>query len=89
MPHVNSDLFARCSWSYSHEIVTKGCASIIKIDIDDPVLIGAERVDENTWRVTIHSAAHGLVDGSIVSVSGMPAAMVRGIELTSMPSLSR
>ena len=81
MDIVNSDLFERCTWSYPHEIVTKGCAPIIKIDIDDPVLIGAERVDENTWRVTIHSAAHGLVDGSIVSVSGMPAAMVRGIEV--------
>lgn len=81
MDIVNSDLFARCNWSYSHEIVTKGCASIIKIGIDDPVLIGAKRADENTWRVTIHSAAHGLVDGSIVSVSGMPAAMVRGVEV--------
>lgn len=81
MDIVNSDLFERCNWSYPHEIVTKGCASTIKIDIDDPVVIGAERADENTWRVTIHSAAHGLVDGSIVSVSGMPSALVRGIEV--------
>ena len=81
MDIVNSDLFERCNWSYPHEIVTKGCASTIKIDIDDPVVIGAERADENTWRVTIHSAAHGLVDGSIVSVSGMPPALVRGIEV--------
>lgn len=80
MDIVNSDLFERCSWSYPHKVVAKGCNSTVKIDIDDPTLIAAEHVDE-VWRVTIHSAAHGLVDGSIVTVSGLEPAHVRGVDV--------
>ena len=78
MDIVNSDLFERCTWSYPHEIVTKGCSSAIAVDIDDPLVLGAERVDDTTWRVTVHSAAHGLIDDSIVSVSGLSLGMVKG-----------
>ena len=80
MDIVNSDLFERCNWSYPHGIVAKGCASTIKIDVDDPIVINATRVGD-VWRVTIHSAAHGLVDGSIVTVSGMDLAEVKGVKI--------
>ena len=82
MDIVNSDLFERCTWSYPHGVVTRGCSHYVSVDIDDPVAIGAERVEETgDWRVTIHSAAHGLVDGSIVSVSGLSPAELKGTEI--------
>ena len=81
MDIVNTDLFERCDWSYQHDVVAKGCASTVKVDVDDPLVICATRADDTTWRVTIHSAAHGLVDGSIVSVTGMAPAKVKGITI--------
>lgn len=82
MDIVSSDLFDRCAWSYTHPIVTKGCSSSFKVDVDDPVSIGAERIDDDgTWKVTIHSAAHGLVDGAMVTVAGLNEAQVRGYSI--------
>jgi hypothetical protein len=79
MDIVNSDLFERCSWSYQHDVVPKGCSSNIQVDIDDPISMGAMRIDSNTWRVTVHSASHGLIDGAMVTVSGIMSGTVRGI----------
>ena len=81
MDIVDSDLFERATWSYPHSIVTHGCAGSIKVDIDDAKYLAAERSDNTTWKVTVHSAAHGLTDGSLVSVSGVKNADVRGVQL--------
>lgn len=79
MDIVNSDLFERCAWSYPHAVVTKGCSPVIPIDVDDTVMIGADKDENGIWNVTIHSAAHGLIEGAMVTVSGIPEGNVRGI----------
>ena len=82
MDIVNSDLFERCTWSYPHEIVTKGCSSTIAIDIDDPVVLGAEKNQKTgQWNVTVHSAAHGLVNGSLITVIGIEMGYIKGHEV--------
>jgi hypothetical protein len=78
MDIVESDLFDRCTWSYPHGVVTKGCSPAIPVDIDDTVGLRADRVEAGRWRVTVHSAAHGLVDGTPVTVTGVLAGSVRG-----------
>ena len=82
MDIVNSDLFERCTWSYPHEVVTKGCSSTMAVDIDDPVVLAAEKdAETGKWNVIVHSAAHGLVDGAMVSVSGIEMGEVKGVEV--------
>jgi hypothetical protein len=79
MDIVNSDLFERCTWSYPHAVVTRGCSSTISVDIDDPVSLCAVRDSgSGKWNVTVHSAAHGLVDGALVTVSGISTGYVKG-----------
>lgn len=78
MDIVNSDLYERCTWSYNHDVVTRGDTSYMIVDIDDPYSVAAERIDETTWKVTVHSSAHGLVDGTLVTVSGLELADLRG-----------
>ena len=81
MDIVNSDLLPKSTWSYPHPVITRGCASSVAIDIDDPMYLSAERLDLTRWKVTVHSAAHGLVDGSMVTVTGIAPASIRGEEL--------
>lgn len=82
MDIVNSDLFSRCRWSYPHNVVARGCSHSMPVDIDDPVVLCAMvDPDDGKWKVTVHSAAHGLVDGSVVSVSGIPLGHVKGMEV--------
>lgn len=78
MDIVNTDLFNRATWSYSHPVVTHGCTDYVTVDIDDAEYLVVNRVDATTWRVTVHSADHGLVDGSMIKVEGIPDAPVRG-----------
>lgn len=78
MDIVESDLLDRTTWSYTHEVVASGDTPLMAVDIDDAYALSAERVNETTWKVTVHSSAHGLVDGSIVSVSGLKEADLYG-----------
>ena len=77
MDIVDTDLATRSTWSYNHPVVTHGCSGYVQVDIDDQEFLVVNRVDETTWKVTVHSAAHGLVDGSLITVDGMPEVAVR------------
>ena len=78
MDIVDSDLLNKATWSYTHEVVNNGDTPKMSVDIDDAYALSAERVNETTWKVTVHSSAHGLVDGSLVTVSGLKKADLYG-----------
>ena len=80
---VDSSLGDRAVWAFPYPVIKNGANAINIIDIDNPVSVSVKRViaseigKEDEWEVFIDSAAHGLVDGCRIVVSGIGAVSVK------------
>lgn len=66
---VTATLKSKARWNITYPVVKQGVATDLKVDIDNQVYVTAECV-EGEWVVSVASAAHGLVEGALIRVTG-------------------
>ena len=69
MDAVTATLESKAKWEIAYPVIKKGAEQNIRADVDNPVAVPAEG-KETYWLVTVQSAAHGLVEGVQVRVTG-------------------
>ena len=84
---VTTTLDRMAAWMVDYPVIKRGTEQYLSVDIDNPVSLQATR-EGNSWKVSVQSAGHGLVEGVMLRVTGFEpdaACNINGYWTASIP----